>query len=143
VFDEVLLVACQFEPVLGVLAQIDLVHRPEASHLVFVHFPDIFVLNGQDHKAVWVLFQQGFRDRALGVLTLAGCRIATVGGELALGAAVRAVMLVKELRAGHLGLGLVDLRKHLSYGVGLSEEFVELELDVFVHGIVEVIRAAN
>jgi hypothetical protein len=52
-------------------------------------------------------------------------------------------MLVQELRAGHLGLGLVDLGKHLGHGVGLSEEFVELELDVFVHAIVEVIKAAN
>jgi hypothetical protein len=56
VLDEVLLVLVEFWPVLRVLAEVDLVDGPEASHLVLVHLPNVFVLDRQNHKAVRVLF---------------------------------------------------------------------------------------
>jgi hypothetical protein len=43
VFDEVALIFGEFLPVLGILAQINLVYGPEAGHLVFVHLPDVLV----------------------------------------------------------------------------------------------------
>ena len=45
VLDVMLLVLSEFLPVFDVLAEIDLVNSPEAGHLVFVHLPDVFVLD--------------------------------------------------------------------------------------------------
>jgi len=53
--DEVSLVVVQFlVPVYLVLSKIDLIDSPEASHLIFVHFPNIVVLNWQNDESVWV-----------------------------------------------------------------------------------------
>jgi len=57
--DEVLLTLGQLLPVLDVLSKIDFFGGPEAGHLVFVHLPNIVVLNWQDHESVWVLLQKG------------------------------------------------------------------------------------
>ena len=53
--DEVALVFGEFLPVLRILAQIDLVHGPEAGHLVLVHLPDVLVHDWQNYEAVRVL----------------------------------------------------------------------------------------
>lgn len=71
-FDEVLFVLCQFFPVFGVLAEIDFINSPETSHLVFVHFPYVLVLDGQNDKAVGILLEQRLWDYPLSVLALAG-----------------------------------------------------------------------
>lgn len=43
--DEVLLVSVEFLPVLLVLTEINFIDGPEASHLVFVHLPDVLIHN--------------------------------------------------------------------------------------------------
>ncbi len=58
VFDEVLLVLCKLFPILCVLAEIDFIHSPETSHLIFIHLPDVFVLDGKDNEAVWVFLEE-------------------------------------------------------------------------------------
>jgi hypothetical protein len=55
VFNEVLLVLCELFPVLCVLTEIDLINGPETSHLIFVHFPDVFILDWKDYEAVRIL----------------------------------------------------------------------------------------
>ena len=67
---KVLFVFGEFWPVPLVTAEVDLVDGPEACHLVLVHFPNIFVLDGQDNEAVWVFFEQGLGQSSLSVLTL-------------------------------------------------------------------------
>jgi hypothetical protein len=54
--NEVLLVFGEFWPVSLVATEVYLIDSPEACHLVFVHLPDVFVLDGQDDEAVWVFF---------------------------------------------------------------------------------------
>ena len=54
---KVLFVFGEFWPVPLVAAEVDFVDGPEARHLVLVHFPNIFVLDGQDNEAVWVFFE--------------------------------------------------------------------------------------
>ena len=95
--DEVLFVLVQFFPVLGVLAQVDLVNRPEAGHLIFVHLPDVFVLDWQDYEAVRVLFKKWFGQDCLGVLALTRGKDALRRDHLLLSSTVGTVMLVKEL----------------------------------------------
>ena len=53
---KVLLVRFKGSPVLFILSKINFVDGPKASHLVFVHLPDIVVLDGQDNESVGVLF---------------------------------------------------------------------------------------
>ncbi len=47
VLNKVLLVICQLLPVLNVLSEIDFFSGPESSFLIFVHAPDVAVLNGE------------------------------------------------------------------------------------------------
>jgi hypothetical protein len=46
IFNEVLFVLTEFLPIFDILTEIDLIWSPKASHLFFVHLPDIVVLNG-------------------------------------------------------------------------------------------------
>jgi hypothetical protein len=136
VLDEVLLICTELEPVLDVLAEINLVDGPEAGHLVFVHLPNVLVLDRQDHKSVRVFFQQRFRQRCLRVLRLAHIlRRDNLRG----GAAIRGVVLVQQLGAWELavgGHGLRGLREFLRDGnlgsSGAAEEFGQLLLGVLV-----------
>jgi len=57
ILNEVLLVFTEFLPVLHVSLEVDLINGPEAGHLVLVHLPNIMVLDGQNHKTVWILIQ--------------------------------------------------------------------------------------
>ena len=45
-----------------ILGEINFFDSPEASFGLLVHLPDGVVLDGQDHEAMWVVFQQGFFD---------------------------------------------------------------------------------
>jgi hypothetical protein len=54
VFDKMLLVTGQLGPVFCVLIKVDFVHRPEGGHVMFIHFPNVFVLDGEQNKPVWV-----------------------------------------------------------------------------------------
>ena len=56
--DEVLLVLLERLPVLRVLPKVNLIDSPEAGHLVLVHLPNVFVLNGENDEPVWVLFEK-------------------------------------------------------------------------------------
>jgi len=55
--DEMLLIFGKFLPVFCVLSEVYFVYSPETSHLIFVHFPDVFVDYGQNYKAVRILFK--------------------------------------------------------------------------------------
>jgi hypothetical protein len=65
VLDEVLLVVIQLFPVFNVLGKIDFFSGPESSFLVLVHFPDVVILDREQHKAVGVLLQKRLRKRSL------------------------------------------------------------------------------
>ena len=65
--DEVLLIWLESRPVLFVLSKVNFVNSPKAGHLVFIHLPDIVILDGQDNKSVRVLFQKGLRQNLLGL----------------------------------------------------------------------------
>ena len=102
-FDEVLLVLLQLLPVLGVLAQVDLIDRPEAGHLVLVHLPDVVILDRKNDKSVWVLFKKWLR---LDLLRLRSINDADLTGgsdslrwdDLAAGTAIARIVLVEHLR---------------------------------------------
>ena len=75
--NKMLLVFLQFGPVFRILAKVDFIDCPEASHLVLVHFPDIRVLDGQNDKSVGVvlkkwLIQCDLRSANLAELRLSG-----------------------------------------------------------------------
>ena len=101
VLDEVLLVLGKLLPVLGILSQVDLVDSPEAGHLVFVHFPDIFVLDRQNNKSVGVVLKQRFRQSTL---SLANCACLRRGGHILVrhnlraSSSIGAMMFVHQLR---------------------------------------------
>lgn len=71
VFDEVLFTFGEFLPVFYILRQVNFVNCPEAGHLIFVHFPHVFVLDGQDDKAVGIFFKKWLGVHLLSKLTLA------------------------------------------------------------------------
>ena len=73
VFDEVLLVLSELLPVFCVLTEIDLIDSPETSHLIFVHLPDVFVLDGKDNEAVRIFLEKRLGQNNLSVLALARC----------------------------------------------------------------------
>jgi hypothetical protein len=50
--------------------------------LIFVHFPDVVVFDGQDHKSVGILLKEGFRNGALGVVAILGLQIIVLLLEL-------------------------------------------------------------
>ena len=78
--DKVLLVLLKCLPVLRVLAQVDLINRPEAGHLVLVHLPDVMVLDRKDNEAVGVLFEQGLREDLLSLSTIGAANLG--GGNI-------------------------------------------------------------
>jgi hypothetical protein len=47
-------------PVLKVRAQVNLFCGPEAGFMFFVHLPDTGIVDGKDHKPVFILLQQHF-----------------------------------------------------------------------------------
>ena len=47
------------------MAEVDLVDGPETSHLVFVHLPNIFVLDGKNDEAIGVFFKKRLWQRTL------------------------------------------------------------------------------
>ena len=55
VLDEVLLTFIELVPVFQILTKINFFGGPEASHLIFVHLPNIIVVNWKDNKPVGVL----------------------------------------------------------------------------------------
>jgi hypothetical protein len=61
--DEVLLVGGQLWPIFEVLLEIDFLGGPEGSHMLLVHFPNVRVLDGQNHEAVGVLIQKRFWEQ--------------------------------------------------------------------------------
>ena len=63
--NEMPLIILQFGPVLWILAEINFIDSPEASHLVLVHFPHIWILDGQNDEPVGVIFEQGFAESDL------------------------------------------------------------------------------
>jgi hypothetical protein len=97
VLDKVLLIWREFEPVLGVLAEIDLVNSPEAGHLVLVHLPDVLILDGKDNEPVRVFLKERLRENLLSVLTLADV---LRRDNLRRGATVSRVVLVEKLGSG-------------------------------------------
>ena len=82
--DEVFLVVLQLVPVFEVRAKVDLIDGPEASHLILVHLPDVVVLDRQQHKPVWVLFKERFRESFFISLGLTGESRLRGGATLAL-----------------------------------------------------------
>ena len=59
---EMSFVIVKFLPVGHVLSKVDFIHGPETSHLIFVHLPDVVVLDGQDDEAVGVLLKERLRQ---------------------------------------------------------------------------------
>ena len=80
--DEMLFVLLEGGPILGVLTKVDLIDGPEACHLVFVHLPNVVVLDGEDDEAVGVLFKERLRQDLLG---LGAVDAAHLGGGNTLG----------------------------------------------------------
>ena len=56
--DEVSFVFFKFCPIFRVCAKIDFVDSPEASHLVLVHLPDVWVLDREDDETIGVVFKK-------------------------------------------------------------------------------------
>jgi hypothetical protein len=63
--NEVLLVLIELFPILDVLGEVNFLSGPESSLLVLVHLPDVAVLDGEEDKAVGVLFKERLFKRAL------------------------------------------------------------------------------
>ena len=57
--NEMLIIIRKLLPIFQILSKINLFCGPEASHLLFVHLPDIIVLDGKNDKSVWIFFQKG------------------------------------------------------------------------------------
>jgi hypothetical protein len=47
-------------PILEVLTQVNFFSSPEAGFCLFIKSPDVVMLNGKEHKAIFVLFQNRF-----------------------------------------------------------------------------------
>jgi hypothetical protein len=58
----VLLLGAELLPVLGVLREIDLIGGPEGGKVLFVHFEDGVVVDGEEHVALGVFDEEGLRD---------------------------------------------------------------------------------
>jgi hypothetical protein len=54
VFNEMTLTVIQLLPMRHILAQINLLGRPEDGHVLLVFGPNIVVANGEDHKALLI-----------------------------------------------------------------------------------------
>lgn len=73
-FDVLLLGGVELLPVLDILSQVNFLGGPETSHLVFVQFPDVIVLDRHYHKSVRVLFKKWLGQNILS-LCLARCSL--------------------------------------------------------------------
>jgi len=67
ILNEVLLTLVELFPVVDILSEVNFIYGPEAGHLIFVHFPNVVVLDGQDDEPVGVLFKQGLGKASLGL----------------------------------------------------------------------------
>jgi hypothetical protein len=76
--DKVPFIVIKFLPVFDILSQVDLFSRPEACHLIFVHFPNVIILYRKNHKSIGVFFQQWFRNRALRLSIVAVLRLQVI-----------------------------------------------------------------
>ena len=56
--DEVTFVGMEVVPVSGVSREINLFRRPERCFGLFVHFPNVFMFDGEEDKTVWILLQE-------------------------------------------------------------------------------------
>jgi len=65
VLDKVLLVLIELLPILDVLGEVDFLSGPESSLLVFVHLPDVAVLDREKDEAVGVLLKKRLLEWAL------------------------------------------------------------------------------
>merc|ERR1719400_1349283 len=66
-------------PISQILLQIDLLGSPEARLSLLVHPPDVVILDGQDHKAVGVIFQQWFLTKIHSHLTTRDVFLSSLG----------------------------------------------------------------
>ena len=55
--DEMFFIIIKLLPIFKILGEIDLFGSPEASHLIFVHFPNVIVLNWKNDESVWILIK--------------------------------------------------------------------------------------
>lgn len=74
ILDEVSLIVIEFVPVGQVRLKINFVDDPEGGEGLLVHLPDVFVLDGEDHKPVRVILEERLLDR-LGILLCLTLRI--------------------------------------------------------------------
>lgn len=56
--DKVLFILIELFPILDVLGEVNFFSGPESCLLVLVHLPDLAVLDGEEDKAVGVLFKE-------------------------------------------------------------------------------------
>jgi hypothetical protein len=56
--DKMFFVIIELLPIFQILSQVNFFSSPEASHLLFIHFPDVVVLDRKDNESAWVLFEQ-------------------------------------------------------------------------------------
>jgi len=65
VLDKMLFIFVKLLPVFGINGEINLIHGPEACHLILVHLPNIMVMNRQDDKTVGVFLKKWLWERSL------------------------------------------------------------------------------
>ena len=58
--DEVFFLFVEFLPILGVLREVDLICSPKWGKMLFVHFKDGVVLDGEEDKPLRILLKKGF-----------------------------------------------------------------------------------
>lgn len=63
--NEVLLILIEFVPIFKVLSKIDFFSSPKTCHLLFVHLPDIIVINWKDNKSIWIFFKKRLWESCL------------------------------------------------------------------------------
>lgn len=67
VLNEVSLVVIKSLPIFNVSGEIHFFGSPEGSLLIFVHLPNVVVLDWKNDESVGVFFEKGFRKRTLGL----------------------------------------------------------------------------
>lgn len=63
--DKVLLVIVELLPILYILSEVDFFGCPEGSFLVFIHLPNIVVLDWEENESIGVLFKKWLWKRSL------------------------------------------------------------------------------